>query len=126
MVENKQLLQTIVHTLDNKKAKDIQVIKIDEVTVLCDYFVICSGTSNTQVKALSDEVEKILEEKYELSPTHTEGYNGGNWVLLDYDSIMVHVFYGETREFYNLERLWSEGTPMDVTALIEEAENNAL
>ena len=96
------------------------------MTVLCDYFVICSGTSNTQVKALSDEVEKILEEKYELSPTHTEGYNGGNWVLLDYDSIMVHVFYGETREFYNLERLWSEGTPMDVTALIEEVENNAL
>lgn len=95
----------------HKKGKEIQVLEIGELTTLADYFVIATGSSNTQINALVDNVEKVLLEEAEENPLHREGYRGGTWVLLDYGCIAVHVFNAEAREFYGLERLWRDGTP---------------
>lgn len=97
----------------NKKAEDIRILKIDEVSPIADYFVICSGNSTVQVKAITDEVEeKMAEEGYELN--HKEGYSSARWVLLDYGNIIVHIFHREDREFYGLERLWADAMIVNV------------
>ncbi len=108
-----EILKTIVKTLDSKKAEDIQMIGIRDLTIVADYFVIANGTSNTQTKALADEVEFQLKQRG-VAPLRTEGFQGGTWIVLDYGDVVVHVFYKETREHYNLERLWSDGVHCDV------------
>lgn len=108
MLSPKELAQEISRLLDSKKGVDIEVIKIDELTVLADYFVICSGTSTTQVRALADEVEFQLRDKQQIYPLHVEGYSSSTWILIDYGSVVVHIFTGDTRSFYSLERLWSD------------------
>ena len=109
----KEMAIIAAKALDSKKGRDIQVIGVEHLTSLADYFVICSGTSNTQINALCDAVEKAVNEAGE--PTlHREGYRGGTWVLLDFGSVVVHVFNHEAREFYSLERLWQDGTPLDI------------
>ena len=85
-----------------------------------DYFVIATGSSNTQINALCDAVEEKLEAEAGEKPLHREGHRGGIWVLLDYGCLVVHVFNTEAREFYGLERLWSDGKPLDVAALLAE------
>lgn len=121
-MEIKQMLDTVVKTLYSKKAHDIQVLKVDDVTIMADYFVICTGMSNTQIKALAGEVEfKLSQEGVE--PLHTEGYGSSEWVLLDYGSIIVHVFYKSAREYYKLERLWADGTEVDITEFITPEED---
>ena len=112
-MEPREIAIIAAKALDAKKGKDIKVLQIDALTTLADYFVICSGGSNTQINALCDEVEKKLTEAGE-EPLHREGYRGGTWVLLDYGCIAVHVFNGEAREFYGLERLWKDGTPVEL------------
>lgn len=107
-MENKELLKTAVNALLDKKAKNPQIIKIGDLTVLADYFILAGGTSTTQVKTLADEVEKKLSEKG-VNPTRTEGYKGANWIVLDYIDVVVHIFHEETRQFYDLERLWQDG-----------------
>lgn len=107
-------MELIISTLDSKKAEDIQAIKIGDLTIIADYFIIANGTSTTQTKALADEVEYKMSEKGE-KPRHTEGYGGANWIVLDYGEIVVHVFYKETRQFYSLERLWSDGKQIDIS-----------
>lgn len=102
-----------VEALENKKATDVKVLHIADITSLAEYFVICTGTSTTHLKALSDEVEKVLEENGEKAH-HVEGYRGGSWVLMDFGCLIVHLFMKDIREFYDLERLWKDGT--DVTA----------
>ena len=98
----------IVDILEEKKAKDISVINITDVSILADYFIICSGTSTTHIRTLADELEdKMKEAGYSL--LHKEGYDSSRWVLLDYGDIVVHIFHEEDRNFYNLERLWSDG-----------------
>lgn len=120
-MEIKQMLDTVVKTLYSKKAHDIQVLKVDDVTIMADYFVISTGMSNTQIKALAGEVEfKLSQEGVE--PLHTEGYGSSEWVLLDYGSIIVHVFYKSAREYYKLERLWADGTEVDITEFITPEE----
>ena len=99
----------IVEILEDKKAKDVSTIDIKNVTVLADYFVICSGTSTTHIKAMADEVETKLKESGEQLFNNKQGYNSARWILLDYGSVIVHIFHEEDREFYNLERLWSDG-----------------
>ena len=89
----------------------------DDKTVLADYFVICGGNSNTQVRALAGEVEEKLEE-IDLKPHHIEGYNEATWTVLDYSSVIVHIFNRETREFYKLEKLWSDAENIDISALL--------
>ncbi len=94
--------------LDDKKGREIKIIKIEDLTVIADYFVIATGTSNTQVKALANEVDYALT-KQGVKLLRTEGYDSGGWILLDFNAVVVHVFQPSAREFYSLERLWSDG-----------------
>lgn len=103
----------VAQALYDKKAKDIEVLDISEVTSIAEYFVICTCTSTTQVKACADEVEEKMDE-LEIRPSHLEGYSGGNWILMDYGDIVVHIMTEETHEFYSLERLWSDAKTVKV------------
>ena len=116
-MESKELAMQIAKLLDSKKATRVKVLKVRDLTVLADYFVICSGGSNTQINALCDEVEKELDQLGE-QPIHREGYRGGTWVLLDYGCVAIHVFNEEARAFYGLERLWSDGHALDLTGVL--------
>lgn len=102
-----------VKALDSKKALDIKVIKIKDISAIADYFVIATGTSSTHVKALADEVEVQLDESG-ISVSHVEGYRSNSWILLDYVDVVVHVFSDEAREYYDLERLWQDGEIIDI------------
>lgn len=102
------MVDKIVEILDSKKAKDINVISIENISSLSDYFVICNGTSSTHIKTLADELEEKMEE-LGLRCYHKEGYNSARWILLDYGDVVVHIFHEEDRGFYNLERLWADG-----------------
>ncbi|MDD5603433.1 MAG: ribosome silencing factor [Eubacteriales bacterium] len=93
--------------LEDKKARDIEILDIKGKTVLADYFVICSGSSETHIRTLCDEVEEKLEEEG-LACLHKEGYGTARWILMDYGDIVVHIFHKDEREFYNIERLWSD------------------
>lgn len=115
---HEETLRTIVKALDSKKAEDIQVIGIRDLTILADYFVIANGNSTTQTKALADEVEFKLSEAG-IKPTRTEGYGPSNWIILDYSDVVVHIFYKETRQFYSLERLWSDGEKIDTSGFLK-------
>ncbi len=95
--------------LDDKRAKDIVCLKVDEMTVITDYMVIATGRSTPQVKALVDNVEEELA-KADLFAKRREGLTEGRWCVLDYGDVMVHVFHEQDREYYQLERLWSDGT----------------
>lgn len=121
MLPARELAEIAVKALDSKKGKEIRLIRIDKITTLAEYFVICTGTSNTQINALCDAVEKELTEKGE-EPLHREGYRGGTWVLLDYGCIVVHVFNDEARKFYSLEHLWADGEEVDLSAILPHAE----
>ena len=120
MKEPKELALLAAKALSDKKGKEIQVLEIAEITTLADYFVIATGSSNTQINALIDNVEKVLTEEAGEEPLHREGYRGGTWVLLDYGCIAVHVFNAEAREFYDLERLWRDGKNIDLAGIIDE------
>ncbi len=109
----------VVKALDSKKGMDIRLIKIDQVSSLADYFVICTGTSNTHVKTLCDFAEYTLEQAGEKL-LGREGHRGNTWELLDYGAIVVHVFTQEAREFYSLERLWADGEQIDISGIIIE------
>ena len=112
-ISQNEKLSTIVKALDSKRAEDIRIIEIGDLTIVADYFVIANGTSSTQTKALAEEVEFKMSQ-LGVEPNRTEGYQGATWVVLDYGDIIVHVFYKETRDYYNLERLWSDGKDIDV------------
>lgn len=120
MKEPKELALMAAKALSDKKGKEIQVLEIADLTTLADYFVIATGSSNTQINALIDNVEKVLTEEAGEEPLHREGYRGGTWVLLDYGCIAVHVFNAEAREFYDLERLWRDGKNIDLSGIIDE------
>lgn len=108
-----EIAEKIALVLDEKKGHDIKVIKIDAVSSLGDYFVIASGTSTTQVQALADNAEAKLKESG-ISPISVEGYRSNGWVLIDYGSVILHVFTKEAREFYDLDRLWSDGEVTEI------------
>jgi ribosome-associated protein len=107
-----------VKILDSKKAKELKIIGIKDLSVLADYFVLATGTSSTHVKALADEVEFQLREQG-VEPRHTEGYRSNSWILIDYGSVLVHVFTEESRRFYDLDRLWQDGEILDISQIIE-------
>ena len=119
MLEAKELALIAAKALDAKKGKDIRVLQINKITTLADYFVLCTGASNTQINALCDEVEKQLSAQGE-EPLHREGYRGGTWVLLDYGCIAVHVFSSEARQFYSLEHVWADGKEVDLSGVLSE------
>ncbi len=113
-----ELIASAVKILDSKKAEDIRVIKIGDLTILADYFIIADGTSSTQTKALADEVEFRLKQQGR-EPKQVQGNNGSNWIILDYSDVVIHIFYKETRDFYNLERLWSDGEEIDISKYLD-------
>ena len=98
--------------LDDKKALKINLVKIEEISSLADYFVIAHGNSSVHVRALTEELEEKLKEDGAGDP-RVEGHRGGAWILLDYGSVVVHVFTPEAREFYDLDRLWTDGEKID-------------
>ena len=116
----KEMAIAAVKALDSKKGADIKVMEVTELTSLADYFVICTGSSNTQINALCDAVEEALEREGGETPLHREGHRGGIWVLLDYGCVVIHVFNDEARAFYSLERLWSDGKPVDLSGVLAE------
>ena len=118
----KELALLAAKALSDKKGKEIRVLEIAELTTLADYFVLATGSSNTQINALVDNVEKVRTEEAGEEPLHREGYRGGTWVLLDYGCIAIHVFNQEAREFYGLERLWQDGKPVDLTGVVDDRE----
>lgn len=113
MNENEKL-EIIVKALDSKRGEDIQAIKISDLTILADYFVIVNGTSNTHTRTLADEAEFQLSQRG-IEPLRREADTGNTWIILDYGDVIVHVFYKEARGFYQLERLWADGEQVDIS-----------
>ena len=119
MLTPRETMELIVQALDSKKARDITVLKTEAITVLADYFIICTATSTTQIKTLTDETSKFLSERDE-PPLRTEGYRSGGWVLIDFGCAVVHLFLNEMRTFYDLERLWNDAKTVDISELVSE------
>ena len=116
MEQSKLMARLAYQALDDKKGEDIQVIDISQVSVLADYFIIANGNSESQVRALVDNVEEELSKAgYEMK--QREGQGSGNWVLMDFGEIIVHVFDKENRLFYDLERIWRDGKHVDFSEL---------
>lgn len=118
-MESYELAVLLAGALDSKKGGDIKVLKTEGITTLADYFVICTATSNTQVKAMSDACEEAAEKNGE-QVHHIEGHHGGAWLLMDFSSVVVHVFTDEARKFYDLERLWSDAEEIDISRVLGE------
>ena len=117
MLTPKEIAYAVTKALDEKKGMNIKLLKIDKVSSLADYFLICTGTSNTHVRTLCDFAEYTLEELGEPM-LGREGHRGNAWELLDYGTIVVHVFTEEAREFYALERLWADAECVDISSII--------
>lgn len=109
--------ELIIRTLDLKKGEDIQALKVADLTILADYFVIVNGTSNTHARTLADEVEFQLSQKG-VEPQRRESDTGNTWIILDYADILVHVFDKTQRHFYNLEGLWADANPVDISNML--------
>ena len=115
----KELAEKIITVLDARKAGNIKLLYTEDKTSLSDYFIICSGNSSTQTKGLADEVEYKLGLEG-VTPVNIEGFESATWVLMDYSSVIVHIFNAETRRFYNLEKLWNEAEEVDISSLLTE------
>ncbi len=114
----KEMALLLAQALDSKKGKDIRVLETDSVTTLADYFVLCTGTSAPQLKALADAGEKAMKDNGIL-PHHIEGHRGGTWILQDYGDVVVHLFDQEARAFYDLDRLWQDATVVDLSQVLQ-------
>ena len=119
MKSAKEVAIAVTKALDSKKGMDIKLLKIDRVSSLADHFLICTGTSGTHVKTLCDFAEYTLEQLGE-NMLGREGHRGNTWELLDYGTIVIHVFTEEARKFYDLERLWADAEQVDISEFIIE------
>ncbi len=117
---SKNLMKKIVKILDDKLASEIEVIDVSSLTSLCRYFIICSGESNVQLKAIAEEVQYRLKHEDKVRPLNIEGLPDSGWILLDYVDIIVHVFLGDLREFYRLERLWGQGEFLKLDKILKQ------
>ena len=108
----------LAKALDGKKGEEIKVLKTEGLTTLADYFVICTATSTTQIKAMSDACEEAMEKQGERVH-HIEGHRGGTWILQDYGDVVVHLFDTEARAFYDLDRLWQDAVEVDLAAILQ-------
>ncbi len=117
-MDRTELMKNIVATLDNKKATNIKSLEITELTSVADYFVIATGTSGTHIRALSDEVQDTLT-KQGIEPRNVEGKSTG-WILLDYGTVVVHLFTPDQRETYSLEHLWGDAKEFDISSIVTE------
>lgn len=119
MLSSKEIAYQLTKALDSKKGMDIRLLKIQDISSLADYFLICTGTSNTHVKTLCDFAQYTMEQLGEPM-LGREGHRGNSWELLDYGCIVVHVFTEEARKFYDLERLWGDAITVDLKEIIME------
>ena len=117
MLSAKEVAYEVTKALDAKKGLDIKLLRIDKVSSLADYFLICTGTSNTHVKTLCDYAEYAMEQLGEPL-LGREGHRGNTWELLDYGSVVIHVFTDEARKFYDLERLWADAEKVDLNDIL--------
>ena len=109
----RELADAIIKILDDKKARDIRLLKFKEGNDLTDYFVLCSGTATTQIKGYAGEIEYKLGEMG-VKPLHMDGYETGMWIAMDYAHVIVHIFHKSERDFYKLEKLWDNGTEIEL------------
>jgi|TARA_B100000902_G_scaffold228498_1_gene216906 ribosome-associated protein len=118
-----QLITEIVRGIEEIKGQDIEILDLREIeNTVCDYFVICNGTSNTQVNAIVNSVQKLVSKTLREKPWHVEGSNNAEWVLLDYVDVVVHVFQKQIREFYNIEGLWGDATSLKIETSTKKEE----
>ena len=115
---SKELALKAAEILNGKKAMELKVLEIKDLTSICDYFVICSGTSSPHIKALCDETEGKLAEIAGIK-CRNEGYGAANWLLMDYGNVVIHIFNKESLDFYGLERLWADAPELDLSFLEE-------
>ena len=115
-MDSKKIAKTIFNALDDKKAVNIKIIDISEISILADYFIIAGGNNDNQVKALADNVEEELL-NMEITPKQIEGYDAANWILMDYQDVIVHIFNEDERLFFDLERIWSDAKEIDADSL---------
>ena len=113
------LAEEIVKILDANKAGQIKLLRVNDQTVMTDYFVICTGTSNTHIKSLAGEVEYKLGEAG-VAHTCMDGYDSGIWIVMDYTTVMVHIFNREQRDFFKLEKLWADAEDIDIDNLVTD------
>ena len=113
----RDIAEFAVKVLDIKKARNIKLLYVEDQTSIADYFVVCTGTSKTHLSSLAEEVEFRLS-KFGVSPLHNEGSRGDTWILADYGSVILHVFSADTRDFYKLEKLYKEGSQVDISSLL--------
>ncbi len=115
-MDSKEIAKLAITALEDKKAEDIKVIDISEVSVIADYFIIANGTNRSQIQALSDNVEEKLG-RAGVPLKQIEGYDNANWVLLDFHDVIIHIFDKENRLFYDLERIWRDGRMIETASL---------
>tara|TARA_B100000902_G_scaffold388938_1_gene435332 strand:- start:653 stop:1036 length:384 start_codon:yes stop_codon:yes gene_type:complete len=121
--ETDQLITEIVRGIEEIKGQDIEILDLREIeNTVCDYFIICNGTSNTQVNAIVNSVQKLVSKTLREKPWHVEGSNNAEWVLLDYVDVVVHVFQKQIREFYNIEGLWGDATSLKINTSTKKEE----
>lgn len=116
---SREAAEEMVKILDMRKAKDIKLLRVEEQTIIAEYFVICSGSSSTQIKSMAGE----LEYKMSMSgvpPYGMDGYGEGKWIVIDFGSVMVHIFGNESRDFYKLEKFWADSEEIDISSLLTE------
>ena len=117
---SKEIAKIAIDALEDKKAQDLKVIDIADISSVADYFIIASGTSSPHTKALSDFVEEKVQKDLGENILRREGYQGGSWILLDYGVVIVQIFKPEERAYYNLEKLWGDSPEVDLSAWIAE------
>lgn len=118
----KQITKTALEAVLDRKGMDVQLLHVTELTSLADYYILCTGTSNTQLRAIADAVEESMTKTYGLEPKSVEGYRSASWILLDYGSVIVHAFKEDARQFYSLERLWADAEKVDVDAFLKSTD----
>lgn len=118
-MDNQKVLETVIKAADERRANDIVVLNIEDLSVMGRYFVVMDASSERQVKAIANNIEDHLEED-NIKILHFEGKDKSNWILMDLGDVIVHVFKTETREFYNLEKLWADAKSVDVSEWITE------
>lgn len=116
---SEKIIEIAVNALNDKKAKNINAVHVGELTVIAEYFIMATATSQNHIKALADEVEEKLE-KAGFTPDHIEGRATG-WLLLEYNGVVIHIFSAEARDYYNLDRMWSDGDRLDLDSILTSA-----
>ena len=114
-VNTDELISVIIKGIDDVKGDDIQLLDLREIeNTVCDYFIICSGSSNTQVNAITGSIQKLVSKELKDKPWHIEGQNNSEWILMDYVNVVVHVFQKQIREFYDIESLWGDAIVTEI------------